>query len=150
MSQSLAQIYLHVVFSTRSRLPFLSDEDVRCRLHGYLVQACKALDCPALKIGGVEDHVHLLLRLGKTTEVSSLVRDLKRESSKWIKAKNVHPQFAWQNGYGAFSCSPAHVDPLIKYISNQVEHHKKFSFKEEFQRICDKYGVNLDERYAWD
>jgi putative transposase len=112
---------------------------------------CKALACPALQIGGLEDHVHILCRLGKTVDVAELIRDLKRDSSKWIKDNNPGlGDFYWQQGYGAFSISPGHVNELIGYIVNQEEHHKKVSFQDEFRKLCAKYGLTIDERYVWD
>jgi REP element-mobilizing transposase RayT len=150
MSQSLAQIYLHVVFSTKNRQPFLRDKEFRGRLHGYLAGICKNLDCPSLIIGGVEDHVHILCRLGKTIDVATLLREVKRDSSKWVKENDATlSEFQWQAGYGAFSVSPSHVDALRQYIENQEEHHRRESFQDEFRRICKKYGVEIDERYVW-
>src|SRR5262245_34662987 len=88
MSQSLAQIYVHIVFSTKHREPFLRDKALRDELHTYLAGTCRNLDSPALKVGGVEDHVHILCRLSKTLSVSDLIRELKRESSKWLKERS--------------------------------------------------------------
>jgi putative transposase len=151
MPQSLAQLYVHFVFSTKHRQPFLSDPALREYLHAYLLGICKNQQCPSLRIGGVEDHVHILFRLAKTLDVSALVRELKRDSSKWIKIEEPRQSdFQWQEGYGAFSVSPSHVDPLTVYIEGQVEHHRKESFQDEFRRLCQKYGVEFDERYAWD
>jgi putative transposase len=151
MPQSLVQIYVHIVFSTKDRAPFLRDTAFRERVHAYLVGICKNQDCPSLRIGGVEDHVHILCRLSKTLDVSALVRELKRDSSKWIKDENPRlPDFYWQNGYGAFSVSPSHVEALIEYIDNQVEHHRHESFQDEYRRLCKKYGLEIDERYVWD
>jgi REP element-mobilizing transposase RayT len=151
MPQSLVQIYVHIVYSTKHRQPFLRDKTLRDDLHAYLAGICSNQKCPALIIGGVDEHVHLLCRLSKTLDVSTLIRELKRDSSKWIKDKT--PQlvdFAWQNGYAAFSISPSHVDPLKAYIESQEEHHRQESFQEEIRRLCQKYGVELDEQYAWD
>jgi REP element-mobilizing transposase RayT len=151
MPQSLTQIYLHIVFSTKSRKPFLTDPDLRVRTHAYLAGICRNLHCPSLIIGGVEDHVHILCRFGKQIEVAVLLRELKRDSSKWIKAESSRlSEFHWQVGYGAFSISPSHVDPLKSYIGNQEEHHRRESFQDEFRRFCKIYGIELDERYAWD
>src|SRR6185312_539325 len=100
MPQSLVQIYVHRVFSTKDRRPFLRDPTVRKRMHAYLIGICENQQCPSLRIGGVEDHVHILCRLSKTLDVATLIRELKRESSKWIKEE--YPQLAefhWQNGY---------------------------------------------------
>ena len=87
MSQSLTQIYLHIVFSTKLRAPFLKDRALRSQMHAYLVGICTNLGCPSLQVGGVEDHVHILCRLSKTVTVAELLQELKRESSKWIKTQ---------------------------------------------------------------
>lgn len=151
MGQSLAQIYVHIIFSTKHRKPFLKETELRTKLYAYLAGICKKQDCPALIIGGVEDHVHILCRLGKTIEVATLIREVKRGSSLWIKVQRKDLQdFHWQDGYGAFSVSPSHVPDLKEYIANQEEHHRRESFQDEFRRICKKYGVEIDERYVWD
>ena len=151
MPQSLAQIYLHLVFSTKGRQPFLGDREFRARVHAYLARTCHNLGAPSIKVGGIEDHVHLLCRMSKTGSVAELIRELKRDSSKWIKEQieSLH-NFHWQSGYGAFSVSPGHVEPLQKYIETQEEHHRHESFQDEFRRLCQKYGVAIDERYVWD
>jgi putative transposase len=151
MPQSLVQIYVHIVYATKHRRPFLKDKEFRDRTHRYLAGICKNLKCPALVVGGVEDHVHLLYRLGKTVDTAALIRDLKRDSSKWVKSEQ--PQLAdfhWQMGYGAFSISPSHVEALKRYIASQEEHHRYETFRDEFRRLCKKYGLEIDERYAWD
>jgi putative transposase len=151
MPQSLVQIYVHLVSSTKNRQPFLRDKVFRERVHAYLVGICDNLGCPSIKTGGVEDHVHLLCRFGKSIQIQDWLRDLKRDSSKWIKAEQPSlAEFHWQLGYGAFSLSPAHVDALTRYIENQEEHHRRESFQDEFRRLCRKYGVPIDERYVWD
>lgn len=151
MPQSLVQIYVHLVFSTKDRAPFLRDLPFRQRTHAYLAGICKNHDSTALSIGGVEDHVHLLIHLAKTIDIATLIRELKRDSSKWIKEENPRlADFHWQNGYGAFSVSPSHVAPLENYIADQIEHHHTESFQDEYRRLCRKYGIEIDERYAWD
>ena len=151
MPQSLAQIYLHIVFSTKHRAPFLQDKTIRDNLHAYLTGTCRNLDSPSLAIGGVEDHVHLLCRQSKIHSVADLVREFKRESSKWVKEQDPKlGAFYWQQGYGAFSISPSHVEALKDYIWNQEDHHRTESFQDEFRRLCRKYGLELDERYCWD
>jgi REP-associated tyrosine transposase len=151
MSQSLTQIYLHIVFSTKNRAPFLRDGALRGRTHAYLVGICRNLDSPSIIVGGTEDHVHILCRLGKTQSVSELVRELKRESSKWLKEQSQDlSSFYWQAGYGAFSISPGHVEALTAYIRNQEEHHKKQTFQDEFRRLFRLYGIEFDETYVWD
>ena len=103
MSQSLTQIYLHTVFSTKNRARLLVDKPFRLRVHAYIAGICKNLECPALIVGGVEDHVHLLTRHSKNRSVAEFVRELKRDSSKWVKAEGRElADFHWQAGYGAF------------------------------------------------
>jgi len=148
MGQSLAQVYLHIVFSTKLRKPFLTDQDSQSELHAYLAGACRNLDSPSLQIGGVEDHVHILCQLSKTLPVADLVRELKRESSKLLKPKIA--KFQRQQGYGAFSVSPSHVDALKDYIRNQQEHHRTETFQDELRRLFRKYSVEFDEKYVWD
>ena len=151
MPQSLTQIYLPTIFSTKNRKPFLTDPELRYRIHAYLAGICRNLKCPALTVGGVEDHVHLLTRHSKNITVADYLRELKRESSKWIKTiDSTLKSFHWQTGYGAFSISPSHLEEVRRYIQNQEQHHHKESFQDEFRRICKKYGVESDERYVWD
>jgi REP element-mobilizing transposase RayT len=151
MPQSLSQIYVHVVFSTKNRAAFLQDKTIREKIHAYLAGTCHNLESPSLIVGGVADHVHILCRLSKNLPVAQLVRELKRESSKWIKGQRSDlASFYWQNGYGAFSISPAHVPVLKEYIAQQEEHHRQESFQDEFRRLLRKYDIAYDERYVWD
>jgi REP element-mobilizing transposase RayT len=151
VSQSLAQIYLHLVFSTKHRRPYLQNQALRVEMHAYLGGVCRNLDSPSLIVGGVADHVHILCRLGRTVSVAELVRELKRESSKWVKTKAIDlADFHWQDGYGAFSISPSHVEPLRRYVADQERHHRTESFQDELRRLLRKYGVEYDERYVWD
>ncbi len=151
MPQSLVQFYAHLVFSTKRRKLYLQDEALRGKLHAYLAGACKNLKSPSLVVGGGEDHVHILCRLSKTLSVSELIREVKRESSKWVKSDSPSlGTYQWQNGYGAFSISPAHAADLKRYIANQMEHHRTETFQDEFRRLCHKYGLEIDERYVWD
>ena len=151
MAQSLVQIYVHFVYSTKHRKPFLNDNECRERTQRYLAGICKNLKCPALIVGGVEDHVHVLCRFGRNIEVADLIRDLKRDSSKWVKSEQPRlAEFHWQRGYGAFSVSPAHIDALKEYIAKQESYHRQETFQDQFRRVCGKYGVEIDERYVWD
>ena len=151
MSQSLAQIYLHVVFSTKHRVPHLQDPTLRERTHDYLAGTCRNLGSPSIIVGGVEDHVHILCRLAKTLCASELVRELKRESSKWLKEQSAElASFYWQNGYGAFSISPGHLEKLKGYIANQEEHHQAETYQAEFLRLLALYQIDYDEKYVWD
>ncbi|MBA4019586.1 MAG: transposase [Pirellula sp.] len=145
------QVYVHCVFFTKERRPWLQIDEERRQVHAYLAGICEGQSSPAINIGGTADHVHILCRLGKVIDVSTLIRELKRESTKWVKKEFAALKgFSWQQGYGAFSLSPAHVNAVKSYVSRQMEHHRTETFQEEFRRICAKYRVELDERYAWD
>ena len=148
MSQSLANILIHVIWSTKERRPLISDA-VRPNLHGYMAGILKNLESPALIINSVADHVHVLCQLSKNLAACKLVEEVKKSSSKWMKEQGV-ADFAWQNGYGVFSVSQSVAEAVRKYIEGQAEHHRKRDFMDEFREFCQKYNVPLDERYAWD
>ena len=104
-----------------------------------------------MKIGGVEDHVHILFRLSKTESLSKVIGSIKGESSKWIKGAFPDLRmFAWQAGYGAFSVSASKVDVVSAYILNQAEHHREVDFKDEFREFLIRHKVDFDERFVWD
>jgi len=144
-------VYLHIVFSTKERRPFLTDPKLRAECHAYLAGTCHQRGSPSLIVGGTEDHVHLLCMLSRQESIAVLVRELKRESSKTLKEKSPELRtFYWQAGYGAFSVSPSHVEALKRYIASQEEHHRKETFQDEYRRLLRKYGIAYDERYVWD
>ncbi len=150
MAQSLSQILLHLVFSTKNREPWVRPE-VRPALHAYLAGAVRALNAEAYRVGGVADHVHIACTLPRTLSVSKLLEEIKKSSSAWIKQQTPTCQgFAWQAGYGAFSLGQSQLAALIAYIDNQEEHHRKRTFKEEYIEFLKLYGVDYDERYVWD
>lgn len=150
MPQSLANILLHVVFSTKDRRPFLTDRQVRDVMTGYLVGTLQGLNCPSLITGVVADHVHILCQLARTITVADLIEEVKTSSSKRIKEEGRRLRdFRWQNGYGAFSVSQSAVPEVRRYIANQEEHHWRMTFQEEFRLILAKHGLEFDERYAW-
>jgi len=148
MPQSLANILIHVIWSTKERRPLISDT-VRPSMHGYMAGILKNIESPALIINSVTDHAHLLCQLSKNVAACKLVEEVKKSSSKWMKEQGI-ADFAWQNGYGVFSVSQPNVDAVRKYIEDQPEHHRKRDFKDEFREFCQKYNVSLDERYVWD
>lgn len=150
MPQSLSAVYLHAVFSTKERRPFLSDRELRLSLNGYLGEISKRLECAPLRVGGVEDHVHILVRLGRTVTQADWIKELKRASTLWLKSKPVTSDFSWQGGYGCFSVSVSNLDAVTAYIDNQEEHHKKHSFQDEFRALLRKHGETWDEKYLWD
>ena len=151
MPQSLSQIYIHLVFSTKNHKPFV-DETIQPELYAYIAKILyDECSSPAQIIGGVEDHVHILLNLSRTCTVAHLVEMIKKRSSKWIKTKGEkYRSFQWQIGYGVFSVSRSGLEAVTKYISNQKEHHTKRSFKDEFRRFLIRHGIEYDEKYVWD
>ncbi|MCC6123842.1 MAG: IS200/IS605 family transposase [Pirellulales bacterium] len=151
MPQSLARIWLHVVFSTKERRAYLQNERIRDELFRLLGHHASAIDCQPARVGGWIDHVHVLCGLARTMTVAQLIEHVKTESSKRIKDRAADlSSFRWQNGYGAFSVSQSNVDQVIEYIDGQAKHHGKMSFQDEFRLICAKHGIEIDERYVWD
>lgn len=151
MPQSLARVVLHLVFSTKNRVPFLKDPDLRSRLHAYVAGVLKNIGCGPILINGVEDHVDILYNLSRTMTIAGFVEEAKKVSSKWMKQQGPqYGDFFWQGGYGAFSVSQSNVEPVRAYIAAQEEHHRKVSFQDEFRVLCRKHGVEIDERYDWD
>lgn len=150
MPQSLAKLYVHLVFSTKNRQPTL-DVTIRPRVHAYLAQAVRDLGSPWVVVGGVADHVHFLFDFGRDQRPVDYVERAKRESSKFVKTLgDQHRGFYWQRGYGLFSVGPADRDAAEAYVRNQEEHHRTRTFQEEFRGLLQRYDVPFDERYVWD
>jgi putative transposase len=149
MSQSLALILVHLIFSTKNRISFLQSPQLRSEVHAYLTATLHGLGSEPLQVGGVADHVHLLFGLSRTTSLADVVKNLKTSSTKIVKDKG-HPDFSWQAGYGAFSVSQSMKDSVVGYIANQEMHHRRITFQEELRTIIQKHGIRLDERYIWD
>jgi REP element-mobilizing transposase RayT len=150
MPQSLSKIILHAIFSTRNREPWL-DSDVRPRVHAYLATICRDLGTELVRVGGVADHVHIVATLPRTLSQAQFIEQIKKVSSKWIKAVDVRYRgFFWQRGYGAFSVSPSQLSPVLEYINKQQEHHRTRTFEEEYCELLRKHGLDFDERYVWD
>jgi REP element-mobilizing transposase RayT len=151
MPQSNAAVYVHLVFSTKERHPFLRDAGTRRKLHEYIGGVSNTLQCPVLRVGGVEDHVHLLARLGRTISLADWVKELKRVSSRWLQEQGVeYADFHWQAGYGVFSVSQSNVEEVIRYIENQETHHRDMTFQDELRALYRKHHLDIDERYGWD
>jgi len=151
MPQSLAQVQIHIIFSTKNRMPFLVDAEFRKEMHAYLATIMKAYESPAQIVGGTADHVHILCGLSRSATVAKLIGEAKRSSSKWIKTKGGDLElFQWQNGYGVFSVSYSKITEVREYISNQMNHHKKMSFQEEYRLFLRKHSLDFDEAHVWD
>jgi REP element-mobilizing transposase RayT len=150
MPQSLARINIHLIFSTKNRLPLLDDK-MRDPLHRYMAVVLQNLGCPSDTINSVEDHVHILFDLGRTTTVADVVEEVKKASSKWIKTGGGRfSEFFWQGGYGAFAVSESNISVVRKYIAQQREHHRHLSFQDEFREFLRRHNIPFDERYVWD
>jgi putative transposase len=150
MSQSFAKIILHIVFSTKQRVSMIKP-DIESELYAYLAGLCKKQECPAYKIGGTEDHVHICCALARTVAVSDLVEEIKAHSSKWIKTRDPkYRHFFWQTGYGVFSLGQSQLATVTRYITNQKGHHSRSTFQEEYLTLLKKYQIPYDERYVWE
>ncbi len=150
MPQSLSKILVHLIFSTKGRerriRPPVEDE-----LWRYMASVCEGCGCHAYRVGGTEDHAHILFNLSRTREPANLVEQVKKASSKWIKTKGLeYRAFAWQNGYGAFSIGQFQFSTVLRYIDGQQAHHKRRGFQDEFLDFLRRYEVEYDERYVWD
>jgi len=149
MSHSYTSSLYHCVFSTKERRPAI-DHNLQLRLWPYLGGISRDNGIKALAIGGVEDHVHLLLSLPSTLAVAKAMQLVKGGSSKWVH--DTFPErrdFAWQEGYGAFSIGVSQVDDTKRYIENQAEHHRRHTFEEEFIAFLERHGIEYDPRYVW-
>src|SRR5260370_24016055 len=150
MPQSLSAVYIHLVFSTKERRPFLRDETVRKSLNSYLGGISKQLECAPIITGGIEDHVHLLARFGRTITQAEWVKELKRVSNLWLKEQHSIRDFEWQGGYADFSVSASNLEQVKKYIVNQQQHHRKMNFQDELRMLLRRYHIEWDEGYIWD
>ena len=151
MSQSLVKNLIHLVYSTKNRQRWIP-EGVRDRFFAYQVGIFRQWECPALVIGGVDDHVHALFSLSKNHALKKIVEEVKKGSSKWMKTAEAaaNTNFCWQNGYAAFSVSQSSVDEVRKYIENQEDHHRKMTFQDELRALFTRHGIDFDERFVWD
>jgi putative transposase len=151
MPQSLSAIYIHLTFSTKERRPWLRDKSTRDKLHAQLGGISKTLGCPPLIVGGVEDHVHLLCRFGRTITQAEWMKELKRVSNGWLKEQGTaYSDFRWQGGYADFSVSQSNPARVRAYIARQEEHHRQRTFQGEVRVLLQKHGLEFDERYIWD
>jgi putative transposase len=152
LSQSLANLAVHIVFSTKNRKPRLKSDELRNELFAYAAKIQRAnIDSPAIVIGGTEDHVHILCELSRKFSIMKVVQEVKTETTKWLKKQSPETaDFTWQGGYGAFSVSESNVPQVKDYIQNQEEHHRRMTFQDELRVLCRRHNIELDERYVWD
>ena len=149
MANTYSQINIHAVFSVKARDCILMDT-FRNRTFEYIAGLLRSRECYPLIVGGYYDHVHLFFELPLNISIADIVRDIKRETSEWINQQRfIHGRFSWQEGYGAFSYSKSHRDAIIKYISNQHEHHRTTTFSEEYRDFLTKFGIPFDKQYIF-
>ena len=145
MPSTHVSLHYHIIFCTKDRRRIIA-EPWRAELHAYIGGIIR--DIGAVAYGGPGDHVQVLLGLKATHTLADVVRQMKRGSSAWIHQHGVG-KFAWQEGYGAFTVSPSQLSRVQRYIANQMEHHRKKTFEEEYLDLLRLSGVEYDERYLW-
>ncbi len=146
MGSTFTSLHVHLVFSTKHRQPTIKAA-WRNRLHEYLGGTVKGLDGFPQAIGGTEDHIHLLVGLKSTHRLADFMRELKKSSSNWIHNEIGFDEFAWQEGYGAFTVSPPACGGVKRYIANQEQHHRKRNFREELIELLQHAGIEYDSKW---
>ena len=146
MGSTFVSLHYHFVFSTKGRHPFIVDA-WRARLHEYLGGTVNGLKGVTQGVGGTADHVHLLVGLKTTHCVADFMRELKKASSAWVHETIGLKRFAWQEGYGAFTVSATARNQVKIYIANQEEHHRRKTFREEFEELLKRAGIDYDDKW---
>lgn len=146
MSSTYLSLHYHITFSTKYRKPLILD-NWRDRLHEYLGGTVRGLQGVPEAVGGVEDHVHLLVGLRATHTLADFVRELKKSATAWVQEQKLDSKFSWQEGYACFTVSPSSREGVRHYIGHQVEHHKKRSYLDELKEILQQAGVEYDPKY---
>jgi putative transposase len=150
MPNTYSQIYIHIVFSVKGRQNLIH-KNWRDELFKYICGIVKEKDQKVYAIGGVADHIHILVSVNPKITISDLVRDIKANSSKWINEKSfVMSKFQWQEGFGAFSYAQSQLDNVIAYINNQEQHHQKKTFRGEYIEMLQKFNIEFDEKYLFE
>lgn len=147
MSHTYVQNIIHVIFSTKKRRKTIPGT-MKKHLWSYIAGICKNEKVFVHAIGGMEDHIHLLLQVPPTLALAAVVASIKSNSSRWMGEQG--HDFSWQKGYGGFSVSASNRATVVKYIQNQESHHKKMNFEEEFIALLEKHGVEYDPKYVFD
>ena len=149
MANTYNQIYIHLVFAVKYRDAVI-DKSWRQELYQYIIGLIGKRGHKVYAIGGVSDHIHILVSLSPKQAISELVQEVKRASTLWIKEqKLVRCRFAWQEGFGAFSYGKSQIDNVVKYIQNQEEHHSKHTFRDEYLSFLKLYEIDHDEKYVF-
>ena len=150
MPQSFTCLHYHIVFSTKDRRPTIA-EDIRERIYKYIAGILNENKSRLIAVGGMPDHVHLLVSVSKELSISDVLRVIKTNSSKWVhESFPQHLAFAWQAGYGAFAVSFSNLDTVKRYIANQETHHRRVDFKTEFMTLLTRHEIEFEEKYLWD
>jgi REP element-mobilizing transposase RayT len=150
MASTLTNLLFHIVFSTKNREPVITSP-IRADLYRYIGGIVRGEGGKLLEIGGIADHVHLVIRFKSIHSVATMVKIVKSKSSKWLNEQPRRPgRFEWQRGYAAFTVSASQLDKLRAYVRNQAQHHRRRSFQDELRALLDRHGVEYDERYIWD
>ncbi|MFN5841608.1 MAG: IS200/IS605 family transposase [Bacteroidota bacterium] len=150
MANTYSQIYLQIVFSVKGRQNLIS-KNWKEELYKYICGIVNGKEQKVYAIGGVADHIHILVSIKPTIALSDLVRDIKANSSKWINEKGfIKGKFQWQEGFGAFSYAHSQLDIIIAYINNQEQHHLKKTFRDEYTELLQKFNVKYDENYLFE
>jgi len=150
MSHTYTNLLYHLVWSTKERKPFF-DDGLETEMHKYLGGTIGELGGSALLVGGMPDHVHILAVLPARRALSDIMRDLKANSSDWVHEKfPALREFAWQNGYGAFTVSQSQKANVLDYIARQKEHHRVKTFQDEFVEMLERNEIEYDPKYLWD
>ncbi len=149
MPQSFASLHCHIIFSTKHRQPLITP-DLQPRLFEYVGGILRNHSSSLIAAGGISDHVHLLVSMGRTMSVADAVRLIKSNSSSWIHEELQLPDFQWQTGYGAFAVSYSNIDTVKEYLARQEEHHRTRTFQDAFREFLRRHGLEWDERYVWD
>lgn len=141
---TFTKLHVHLVFATRDREPWFTDRELRTRLFAYLAETARRSKCVPLKVGGWIEHVHLLVDLAATSSVADLARDVKANSSRWLRRlQPTLANFAWQEGYGAFAVGQSQVAVTRRYIERQEEHHCVETFAEEYEKFLRVHGLQV-------
>lgn len=148
MANSYTQIHIQFVFAVKYRNALIGSK-WKERLHQYITGIFQANKHKMLQINSMPDHIHIFIGMRPHQSISSLIQNVKAESSKWIKEENLCTHFAWQEGYGAFSYSKSQVNDVIRYIQNQKIHHRKETFLEEYKKFLIAFEIEWDEKYIF-
>ena len=147
---SYSKLTYHVVFSTKYRRKTITDE-ISERLYEYVGGIVRNINGSLIEIGGIEDHVHLLVNLSPAKSVSDSIRDIKSNASKWLnELPEIRARFGWQKGYGAFTVSHSQIEIVRPYIRNQREHHRTKTFEEEFIELLRRHEIEFDRKYLFE